>query len=97
MRVEFTSEASEDLFEASAYYEAREAGLGMRFRNEVSEVLRIVATAPLLWRERKGGYRRVNCPVFPFYLAYVIRENCLVIVAVAHGSRKPGFWKGRLE
>ena len=54
-------------------------------------------TAPLLWRERPGGYRRVNCPVFPFYLAYVIRGDVLVVVAVAHASRKPGFWHERLE
>lgn len=97
MRVEFTSEARDDLFEAAAYYEAREQGLGVRFRDEVAEVLRTVVTAPLLWRERKGGYRRVNCPVFPFYIAYVIRDGVLVVVAVAHGSRRPGFWHGRLQ
>ena len=51
---------------------------------------------PLLWRERPGGFRRVNCPVFPYYIAYFIRGNVIVIAAVAHGSRHPDYWKNRL-
>lgn len=97
MRVEFTAEARHDLFEAVDYYEEKELGLGQRFRDQTAEVLRSVISAPFLWRERIGGYRRVNYPVFPYYLAYVIREDALVVVAVAHGSRKPRFWHGRLD
>jgi plasmid stabilization system protein ParE len=97
MNVDFTTEARQDLFEAAEYYENRQQGLGKRFRNEISTVLNLAANAPLLWRERKAGYRRVNCPVFPYYIAYVIREEVLIVVAVAHGSREPGFWHGRLR
>lgn len=97
MRVEFTTEARDDLFEAADYYEEKEPGLGHRFRDQIAEVLRVVITAPHLWRERPEGYRRVNCPVFPYYIVYVTRDDALVVVAVAHGSRKPGFWHGRLE
>jgi plasmid stabilization system protein ParE len=96
MIVEFTTEARADLFEAAEYYEAKEEGLGVRFRNEVAQILQTVGSTPFLWRERPKGYRRVNCPVFPYYLAYVIREESVVVVAVAHGSRKPGFWYDRL-
>jgi toxin ParE1/3/4 len=97
MKAVFSAEARADLFEAADYYEAKEAGLGIRFRNEIAAVLLTVMSAPYLWRERRGGFRRVNCPVFPYYLAYVIREDLLVVVAVAHGSRRPGFWSDRLE
>ncbi len=97
MIVEFTTEAKRDLFEAAEYYEDREVDLGKRLRDEVAEVLKTVASAPCLWREREAGYRRVNCPVFPYYIAYVIREECVVVVAVAHGSRNPGFWHDRLR
>ena len=97
MIVEFTSEARQDLYEAAEYYESRESGLGKRFRDEIAEVLKTMASAPCLWRERKAGYRRVNCPVFPYYVAYVIREDFIFVVAVAHGSRSPGFWHGRLQ
>ena len=36
---------------------------------------------------RDGGYRRVNCPVFPYFIAYIIRRETIVIVAVAHCHR----------
>ncbi|MCW1887089.1 type II toxin-antitoxin system RelE/ParE family toxin [Luteolibacter flavescens] len=96
MRAEFSAEARADLFDAVAYYEGKEAGLGKRLRDEVARMLLTVVSAPYLWRERRGGYRRVNCPVFPYYLAYVVREEVLVVVAVAHSSRRPGYWQDRL-
>jgi len=69
MTAEYTSEARQDLFEAAGYVsESHENGLGKRFRDEIAGVLATVASAPLLWRERNGGYRRVNCPVFPYYI-----------------------------
>jgi len=97
MIVEFTTEARSDLFESAEYYEGKESGLGKRFRNEISRVINTVAGAPKMWRERAAGYRRVNCPVFPYFIAYVIRENSVVVVAIVHGARKPGFWHNRLE
>jgi hypothetical protein len=53
-------------------------------------------TQPLLWRERPGGYRRVNCPIFPYHIMYFIRGDLIVIAAVAHSHRRPEYWKDRL-
>ena len=97
MIVEFTTESRQDLFEAADYYEAKDEGLGVRFRTEIAQVLRAIESNPYLWRERSKGYRRVNCPVFPYYIAYVIRHDSMIVVAIAHGWRKPGFWHDRLD
>jgi len=97
MKLEFLPEAREELFEAAIYYESKERGLGVRFREEVAHVLERIVLDPHLWRERAGGYRRVNCPVFPYYLAYFIRKDSLIVAAVAHGHRKPGYWKERMK
>ena len=96
MILEFLPEASAELYEAADYYESKQEGLGRRFRNEVLEVCGLIVQQPLLWRERAGGYRRVNCPVFPYYIAYFIRGDLIVVAAVAHGHRRPGYWKQRL-
>jgi hypothetical protein len=51
---------------------------------------------PLLWRERNGGFRRVNLPGFPFYISYFLRDNKILIAAIAHSSRHPDYWKKRI-
>ncbi|MDF7798163.1 type II toxin-antitoxin system RelE/ParE family toxin [Pontiellaceae bacterium B1224] len=68
MIVEFLEEAEQELGEAALWYESKQLGLGQRFKMEVQFVLQSIAVNPLLHRERAGGYRRINCPVFPYYL-----------------------------
>lgn len=97
MIVEFLGEADYELVEAAVWYDSKEQGLGKRLRNEVAHVVSRIAEDPLLWRERRGGYRRVNCPVFPYYVAYIIRDDKIFVVAVASGHRKPDYWKSRLK
>ena len=43
MKVEFTTEARDDFFEAAEYYESKEKGLGSRMRDEISKIIRTVA------------------------------------------------------
>lgn len=97
MNVEFLEDAEQELVEAALWYESKEVGLGVRFRDEISHVIDRIAGDPLLWRERSGGYRRVNCPVFPYYIPFFIRGQKIIIAAIAHGHRKPGYWRSRLQ
>ncbi len=97
MILEFLEESEQELVEAVLWYESKEAGLGIRFRDEIAHVLDRIVEDPLLWRERSGGYRRVNCPVFPYYIPFFIRGNKIIIAAIAHGHRKPGYWKSRIQ
>jgi len=94
--VEFLAEAEEELSEAALWYESKQPGLGVRFRDEIAHIVSRIAEDPTLWREREGGYRRVNCPVFPYFVAYIIRKQRIIIAAVGHGHRKPGYWKSRV-
>ncbi len=93
--LEFLPEATCEVEEATRYYEDRVVGLGVRFRSEVESVCATVLRQPLLWSERPGGYRRVNLPGFPFYVAYFIRGERILVAAVGHASRHPDYWKPR--
>lgn len=97
MIVEFLEEAEQELMDAVLWYESKEAGLGKRLRDEIAHVLDRILEDPLLWRERSGGYRRVNCPVFSYYIPYFIREHKIIVAAIAHDRRKPGYWKSRVQ
>jgi plasmid stabilization system protein ParE len=94
--LEFLPEASAEADCATKDYEARVPGLGVRFREEVESACTAIVQHPFLWRERPGGYRRVNLPGYPYYIAFVLREERVVVIAVAHGSRHPDFWKRRI-
>ena len=93
MGLEFLPEAVADAEEAIRYYEERVPGLGSRFRAEVEIVCAAIVHNPLLWRERPGGFRRVNIPGFPDNEAYFIRGERMLVAAVGHGSRHPDYWK----
>ena len=94
--LEFLPEAADEVTAAVKYYEARVSGLGARFRREVESVCSAIVQHPLLWRERPGGYRRVDLPGFPYYVAFFLREERILIAAVGHASRHPDYWKKRM-
>jgi hypothetical protein len=96
MTITILAEAEREFVESIAYYEAREPGLGLRFRDEAREMLHWIAEYPEVPRLRRRGYRRVNMRVFPHYIAYVIRDTRIWVVAIAHGHRRPEFWADRM-
>jgi plasmid stabilization system protein ParE len=91
----FLSEAADEVEEATVFYENRVTGLGVRFREEFENTCTSIVRDPLLWRKRDGGFRRVNFRGFPYYVAYLMRGDHIYIVAVAHASRHPDYWKRR--
>lgn len=93
--LEFLPEAIGEVEEATRYYEEGVVGLGFRFRFEVESVCAAIVKQPLLWSERSGGYRRVNLPGFPFYIAYFIRGERILVAVIGHASRHPDYWKRR--
>ncbi len=95
MRLEVVAEAETELHEAIAYYEAIQAGLGLRLKTEARRAISWIRENPLLLRVTSAGYRRVNLRVFPYYIPYFIRNDTVWVLAVAHGRRRPEYWLGR--
>ena len=55
----------------------------------------VIAANATLPRLRPGDYRRVNLKVFPYYIAYALRDDSAVVLAIAHAHRQPEYWIGR--
>jgi hypothetical protein len=85
-------QAFDEFNEAIEYYEEQQAGLGLRLKEEVDQHVNWIVNNATIPRIRKGGHRRVNLKVFPYYIAYIIREDTLWILAIAHSHRKPEYW-----
>jgi toxin ParE1/3/4 len=95
MRVKILAEAEREIDEAGRHYDDLAAGLGERFRAEVWSVLRWIGDHHDVPPLRPKGYRRVNCRVFPYYIAYIEWSGVVWVLAVAHVRRCPEYWSQR--
>ena len=96
MRYEFHPDAFAELKEEANYYATREAGLDIRFVDSVEEAIARVLEAPTRWRKIEEDVRRCLTHVFPHGVLYTIEKDYILILAVMHCSREPGYWKYRL-
>jgi hypothetical protein len=82
--------------EACEFYEQRRSGLGKRFRAAVVGTLREIVNDPERWPAR-GRFRKCLVPVFRYKIYYEFSEDRLSVVAIAHPSRQPGYWRKRIS
>ena len=54
-----------------------------------------VSLAPERWPLFVHGTRRYLFHRFPFQLVYRVVNDSVQVVALAHGRRRPGYWKLR--
>ena len=96
MRVKFHPEARIDLKEGKAFYRSRSPLAAIAFAQEVDAALSRIAEAPLRYPAGEHGTREHVLPWrFPYTIVYRMRDNMVVIVAIAHQSREPGYWHDR--
>ncbi len=99
--VGLTAEASDELRDASGWYEDRRAGLGLVFVAAVDRAVDQVSRWPRTGAPVEGvgsgvEIRRMRIERFPYYAAYVVNESHATIVAIAHERRRPRYGIGRL-
>ena len=96
MRVEFHPEALREFQESATFYEARQSGLGVRFVAAVQSSVNHIVISPESWRVMEGDVRRFLTKVFPYAVLYAIESDYILIVAVMHCHREPGYWHHRI-
>jgi plasmid stabilization system protein ParE len=91
----FHREAEQELVEARDWYEARSEVTRQAFALEVAHAIDRILEAPLAYSLGRRGERRFVLDRFPYTIIYRLREAEVFIVAVAHQSRRPGYWQRR--
>lgn len=89
-------EAEEELLGAAEFYESRSPGLGLRFLDEVERGLEALRESPQRWPVLAGEVRRCLLRPFPYGLLYIELPERIIVLAVMHLHREPGYWKSRL-
>lgn len=90
-------EAEDELREALRWYEAERAGLGMELLGCIQDCLTRIADAPernAAW-SKEPRYRKLAARRFPYVVFHEVRVESIEVVAIAHASREPGYWRAR--
>ncbi|MFV8749318.1 type II toxin-antitoxin system RelE/ParE family toxin [Nannocystaceae bacterium ST9] len=88
--------ARSEFEEASDFYMEQDWALLERFADEVRRMSRLTAENPRLWPEIESGIRRAILRDFPFSLIYTIEPDRVFVLALAHHSRAPAYWRDRV-
>ena len=95
MRHGFHPEAFAEYEEAARYYAERDPDLGERFVVAVEGAIDKILESPERWRCVDEDVRRCLTHVFPYGVLYTIEQEYVLVVAVMHCSREPGYWRNR--
>lgn len=93
--VRFHSEADQELLEAQTWYEKRSEVAAQAFALEIDGAINRISMAPLRYPQGRRGERRFVLDRFPYTILYRVRADHVFVTAVAHQSRRPGYWRHR--
>jgi len=94
-QVRFHSAAAAEMNAAATYYEKEQSDLGKRFLAAVQEAIHKIQINPLLYPVIDRDVRRCLTRPFPFGVLFRNGDDCIVIIAVMHLHREPGYWRIR--
>jgi plasmid stabilization system protein ParE len=96
-------EARAELRAAARWQESRERGVGQRFLRQTRQAWRSIKASPGSWRKHPDWerddvvVRMRSVAKYPYDIVYSATDAEIVILAYAHGSREPGYWKQRVD
>lgn len=97
MKINILDEASAELDDAFQYYEYEQENLGYRFISKFADALELIKFYPSGWHPLSQKVRRCLIKSFPYGIIYQVREEEIIIVAVANLHQKPNYWVDRIK
>lgn len=97
MQILFHPDAQGELNHAISHYESNEPGLGNQFAIEIFAAVERIKANPGMWPILDHQIRRCLVHRFPYGVIYSVDEqrSQVLILAVMHLHRQPGYWSGR--
>ena len=89
--------AETEVDNAVSWYQEQTEDQSLNFLIELDRAVQVVRTYPLLAAEIEPDIRRFLLHRFPYSLIYGIEADTIVVIAVAHDHREPGYWSDRVS
>jgi len=94
--LEYLDEAIEEAEAAAQWYADRSGSAATGFADEIDAAIAAIEQNPEAWPAYDHGTRHYLLRRYPFSMVYRVEATRILIVAVAHGHRRPGYWASRL-
>jgi plasmid stabilization system protein ParE len=95
-RVRFLEPATAEIAEAIAYFDQQAGGLGDRFEREVENTVALIAEFPEIGSPLTKRIRKFRVRKFKHKVIYALDAEEIIIIAVAHHKKRPGYWRKRI-
>ncbi|CAM4457061.1 type II toxin-antitoxin system RelE/ParE family toxin [Corallococcus exiguus] len=100
MRIRLHPDAEPELRDIDTWHENRREGLGDAFILAVEQAKNHIHAHPDRWPLWPGllhtpPIRRFLLREYPFALPYLVRDEDVVVLAIAHLRRRPDYWLPR--
>jgi plasmid stabilization system protein ParE len=96
-RLVFRTQAVRELSVAIDNYRQENPVAAVEIAEIVEHAIGTIERNPFLYQVLEGNIRRAVLRRFPYVLVYLADETEVVIIACAHTSRDPKYWRDRLR
>ena len=97
MKFRFRPAALEEYEESTLYYATISPLVDRRFVSEIEAAIHRMRQHPKAWTIIEDDTRRCLVKRFPFGIYFCLEADHILIVAVMHLSRMPGYWNDRIS
>ena len=100
-KIKILQAAAEEAIAAADWYDKEREGLGKEFVSAVELAIDLIEEnirplSPMPGKSGDIGAKRLILKRFPYDIVVFEGELETVVLAIAHQSRQPGYWQGRL-
>ncbi len=95
MRLRLDRAARDEFLAAALQYLEVSPRVASAFVQQVEAGLTQIRQTPGVWRVVEGDVRRYLVRQFPFGIYYTLEEGEVIVWAIMHLRRQPGYWRER--
>ena len=95
MKYVFHPEALTEYADAVRYYTEQRTEVAQAFIDAIEDAVYRIRESPTRYNAIDDDVRRCMTRRFPYGILYTIEQDYILILAIMHCSREPGYWKSR--
>lgn len=95
MSLDFHPAAAPEIQCAYGYYNNKDPSISQDFLAALDRSFDLITQFPERYPTFDHGTRRLLLQKFPYHLIYLHDNDKILVLAVAHSRKKPGYWSER--